>query len=218
MLKTLSLKGLLQNGVWRQNVSLEIDSDGTIAAIKNLRKDEVGSDYLIPSLCNAHSHAFQWTMAGLAESRTNPNDDFWSWRQTMYQLVEHIADEDFLNIAAFLYSTMRSHGYSSVVEFHYLHGNTASSQNLRRSEMLAQAAKKAGINITIIPIFYHFGNFGTQASKLQSPFVYSSVDAYIADVNALRSKIQSSECKVGFGVHSLRAADVGQIEKIAEHC
>ena len=38
----------------------------------------------VPGIANLHSHAFQRAMAGLAERQTNPEDSFWTWRETMY--------------------------------------------------------------------------------------------------------------------------------------
>ena len=40
-----------------------------------------------PGLANLHSHAFQRGMAALAETAGPNDDDFWSWRETMYRFV-----------------------------------------------------------------------------------------------------------------------------------
>jgi formimidoylglutamate deiminase len=42
---------------------------------------------VLPGMPNVHSHAFQRAMAGLAEWRGHPTDDFWTWREAMYDLV-----------------------------------------------------------------------------------------------------------------------------------
>src|SRR5262245_19344111 len=40
---------------------------------------------VIPAMPNLHSHAFQRGMAGLAETRGDAADSFWSWREVMYR-------------------------------------------------------------------------------------------------------------------------------------
>src|SRR5207247_10770378 len=75
----------------------------------------------MPGMTNVHSHAFQRAMAGLAEFRGHPTDDFWTWREEMYRLVTRLAPEDVEAIARHLYIEMLKHGYTTVAEFHYLH-------------------------------------------------------------------------------------------------
>ncbi|HEX7130420.1 MAG TPA: formimidoylglutamate deiminase, partial [Rhodanobacteraceae bacterium] len=88
---------------------------------------------------NLHSHAFQRAMAGLTEAsaivpdredqkaavhgRTLqlPQDNFWSWRETMYAFASRIGPDDLRAIAAQLYVEMLKAGYTHVCEFHYLH-------------------------------------------------------------------------------------------------
>ncbi|MBN9578306.1 MAG: formimidoylglutamate deiminase, partial [Alphaproteobacteria bacterium] len=69
------------------NVRLEIAADGTFSAVT--LDAPVGDAITLPGpvICdmpNLHSHAFQRAMAGLAELRGPTDDDFWSWRETMY--------------------------------------------------------------------------------------------------------------------------------------
>ena len=73
-------KGLLQNSGWLENTIVETDSDGRLVSIEE--RDEWMAefkDYAIPGFQNAHSHAFQYAMAGLAENHTRGaagGDDF----------------------------------------------------------------------------------------------------------------------------------------------
>ena len=78
-------------------------------------------DFNLPGLVNAHSHAFQRAMAGLAEHQTDPADSFWTWREQMYRYAGLIEPEDLQAIAAQLYVEMLKAGYTAVCEFHYLH-------------------------------------------------------------------------------------------------
>ena len=96
--------------------------------IKEIQKNYQGADYeqlipiAIPGIPNAHSHAFQYAMAGMTENHPlNSQSDFWSWRKNMYDFALNIDPDDLQNIATMLYSEMLSNGYTHVAEFHYLH-------------------------------------------------------------------------------------------------
>ena len=78
-------------------------------------------DYILPGMPNLHSHAFQRAMAGQAESATINRDDFWSWREKMYDYANRVTPGQLQAIAAQLFMEMLKSGYTSVAEFHYLH-------------------------------------------------------------------------------------------------
>ena len=49
--------------------------------------------WALPGIANLHSHAFQRAMAGMAERQGDPNDSFWTWRETMYAMAERFKPE-----------------------------------------------------------------------------------------------------------------------------
>ena len=105
-MKEFKFKGLLINNRWHKNVSIKINNNGIIQSIKE-SKDSFGfTDFAIPGFQNAHSHAFQYAMAGLGELHdTKPNqNDFWSWRNAMYDLALSINPDQLEAIATMLYS------------------------------------------------------------------------------------------------------------------
>ena len=53
-----------------------------------------GPGWVLPGLVDAHSHAFQRGMAGLAEVRGPGTDSFWSWRELMYRFLGRISPDD----------------------------------------------------------------------------------------------------------------------------
>ena len=120
-------KNILENSGWRQNVLIETDDTGTITSISesNLVDKDVNliEGFVLPGFQNAHSHAFQYAMAGLAENHeiSNNPDDFWSWRDEMYQLALKVNPDQMEAIASMLYSEMVRQGYTNVAEFHYIH-------------------------------------------------------------------------------------------------
>ena len=122
-MKHYAFKGILQNEGWLENMAVTIDRDGIIVDIDQVNANEVDAGYALPGFQNAHSHAFQYAMAGLAEKHDadSTNGDFWSWREAMYRLALNISPDQLENIATMLYAEMVRHGYTSVAEFHYVH-------------------------------------------------------------------------------------------------
>ncbi|MEQ8926017.1 MAG: formimidoylglutamate deiminase, partial [Fulvivirga sp.] len=89
-MKKYRFKALLQNDGWHDNVVVSVDQQGLITSIDtNSEGAEIVNGFAVPGFQNAHSHAFQYAMAGLAEKHKpgNEADDFWSWREAMYQLA-----------------------------------------------------------------------------------------------------------------------------------
>src|SRR3546814_1838791 len=57
----------------------------------------------------------------MARRQTNPEDSFWTWRETMYRFAARFDPDTLHAVAAQLYVEMLEAGYTSVCEFHYLH-------------------------------------------------------------------------------------------------
>ncbi|MEM6523490.1 MAG: formimidoylglutamate deiminase [Bacteroidota bacterium] len=212
--------GLLQKDGWHEDVSVAIDNEGKILSINKDHQDsERVNGLVLPGFQNAHSHAFQYAMAGLVENYTfsRPTDDFWSWRETMYQIALSIDPKDLESIAAMLYSEMVRHGYTHVAEFHYLHHDKAGKRyaNLaEHGERLVLAAKTAGIKITLIPMFYQMGGFGKDPGPQQRRFISPTLDDYMNLWDASREITQlHGHASIGYGIHSLRAVNSQDIER-----
>ena len=164
-MKTYQVKGLFQKNDWVLNPFVTIDSKGKITKISAIGTyDEYIDGYVLPGFQNAHSHAFQYVMSGLMEVHGSQSrkDDFWTWRYAMYQVALSVNPEQLESIATMLYVEMLRNGYTSVAEFHYLHHDEKGHHYTNLSELgerLISAAKKAGIRLTLIPIFYQKGGF-----------------------------------------------------------
>jgi len=222
-------KGLLQNKSWMAPAFVEVDELGKILSIgKEAAPNKVYEKvdaYALPGMQNGHSHAFQYAMAGLNERHDlskNP-DDFWSWRTAMYQIALSINPEQMEVIASMLYAEMLRHGYTSVAEFHYVHHDKNGSpySNLAElGERLVAAAKKTGIKITLIPIFYQKGGFGKAAEAHQRRFISANLEDYLVLFEASKqATAHYKDAKIAYGVHSLRAVEpeaVKQLSTIAE--
>ncbi|MEX1826671.1 formimidoylglutamate deiminase [Luteibacter sp. CQ10] len=163
--------------------------------------------FLLPGMPNLHSHAFQRAMAGLAERRGPGEDSFWTWRETMYAFAEAIDPDDLKAIATQLYVEMVKAGYTQVCEFHYLHhgpGGVPYADPAQMSLALIEAAKDAGIGLTLLPVLYMSGGFdGRPLSERQRRFRHD-VGQYVSLLERL-VPMQDDMLRVGIALHSLRA-------------
>lgn len=208
-------KGLLQNDGWTSPAFVGTDANGLINYLSSLPEAgaqyEYVNGYAIPGFQNAHSHAFQYAMAGIAETHKPGviSDDFWSWREAMYKVALTIDPDQLEAIATMLYAEMVRHGYTHVAEFHYLHHdkNGKSYENLAEmGERLVAAAHTAGIKITLVPMFYQKGGFGMEPQSHQRRFISSTADKYRALLEATKNTVAPhAHANSGFGIHSLRA-------------
>ena len=224
-MKTFQFKGLLQGQSWLSPAYVKVDDKGKIQSIS----DSVGVEdkpvklnvYALPGFQNAHSHAFQYAMAGLAERHQAGAvaDDFWSWREAMYQLALSISPDDLESVATMLYAEMLRHGYTNVAEFHYVHHdkNGAPFSNLSEmGERLVSAAKTVGIGITLVPIFYQKGGFGKPAGPGQKRFISDGIESYLKLLEASKKSTELYDhANIAIGIHSMRGVEPELIKKIA---
>ncbi len=226
-MKTYSFRGLLQRNGWLRDPVISIDEKGNISNIEesgSKKADHSIDGYALPGFQNAHSHAFQYAMAGLAEIHRSGNisDDFWSWREAMYRLALCLDPDQMEAVATMLYSEMIRHGYTNVAEFHYLHHDKNGRPYGNLAEMgsrLVAAAKTAGIGITLIPIFYQKGGFGKPPTERQKRFISADIDNYLKLFEASAEACGAYEgANIGLGIHSMRGVEpkvIAEIPRIA---
>lgn len=198
---------------WRENVWIRVAEDGSISHVSGVNTAQdlsaaVAVDLLLPGVVNLHSHAFQRDMAGLTEVASGKGDNFWSWRQVMYQYLATLQPEDVYRIARQLYADMLKAGYTSVAEFHYLHHDVMGEAYSNASEMslqIIQAARDTGIALTLLPVLYGYSNFGGKLPESgQRRFVHR-VDSYLKLLGDLNSYVDKDNIVIGVAFHSLRA-------------
>jgi formimidoylglutamate deiminase len=120
-MKEFHFKSLLQNSGWLDSAVVVVDEHRKIVSVSQSEApDDSFRGFALPGFQNAHSHAFQYAMAGLAENHAG-DDDFWSWRDRMYSLALSLDPDSMKSVATTLYSEMVRRGWTSVAEFHYLH-------------------------------------------------------------------------------------------------
>lgn len=197
---------------WQRNVLLSIGPDGCWANVETEVPTPPAeavplAGALLPGLVNAHSHAFQRAFAGLAETTTSEQEDFWSWRNRMYHLAARITPEGLRAIAAQLYLELLQGGYTQVCEFHYLHRDAFGelyAEPLALVEALVRAAEEVGIGLTILPTVYERAGFGQPDLLPEQRRFLATPDLVWNMVTAVEQWHRPS-VNAGLALHSVRA-------------
>ena len=175
---------------------------------------------LLPGLVNAHSHAFQRTIRGRTERRSqNITDTFWTWREQMYAAANRLTPEEIYAASRMAFLEMALSGITAVGEFHYIHhapdGTKYSDPNLLEREVI-RAARDVGLRIALLRVAYARAGYQTEPNPQQIRFIESSPDIY---VESLEQLLAAPELKDGFawaGVapHSVRAVPLDYLKRI----
>ncbi len=222
----LYFRTALLPGGWAGDVRIQT-SDGRISVVESGVAPRPGDERAaigLPGVPNAHSHAFQRGMAGLAERRGAAGeagaqaDSFWSWRQLMYQFVGRLTPEDLEALAAQAFVEMLEAGFTRVCEFHYVHHDVKGRPHANAAEMgerIAAAAATTGIALTLLPVFYAHGGFGGAPTSAQQSRFVNDVDSYGRLIEASRGAVAGlADAVVGIAPHSLRAVTPVELENI----
>jgi formimidoylglutamate deiminase len=201
---------------WHADAALAVDADGRLREPDDRADGEMLGAWVLPGMPNLHSHSFQRAMAGLAERKGRVDDSFWSWRETMYAFAARIGPDELQAIAAQLYVEMLKAGYTRVCEFHYLHhqpDGTPYAQPEAMSLALIEAAREAGIGLTLLPVLYISGGFDGRALSARQRRFGHAVDAYLRLLESLRGQ-QGDDLRVGIALHSLRAVPEAALREV----
>lgn len=172
----------------------------------------------VAGLANAHSHAFHRALRG----RTHDGGgDFWSWREAMYAVADRLDPGSYLALARATFAEMALAGITCVGEFHYLHhgpGGTPYADPNEMGHAVAQAAREAGIRITVLDTCYLAGGFATADG--QGELTPSQLRFSDGDVGGWLGRVSRFDpgpgAKLGAAVHSVRAVPARDIEMVAE--
>jgi formimidoylglutamate deiminase len=210
-MSTLHFGSALLPSGWADDVQVVV-ANGTIAkvttGVAQGSRDE-RHQLAIPGIASLHSHAFQRGMAGLAESRGNVADTFWTWRETMYRFALEMTPDDTEAVATLLYVEMLEQGFTRVGEFHYLHHDHDGSPYADPAEMatrIVQAAEITGIGLTLLPSFYAHSSFGGAEPHAGQRRFICSIDQFARLTAAIRTAVRALPgANAGVAPHSLRA-------------
>ena len=213
MTKIFASKILTSSG-WKENITVEINADGHI---EKLRTDTKEYDHhvgcLLPAPVNAHSHSFQRAMSGLTEYRgPNPKDSFWTWRKLMFKFLKQLDPDIVEAIAAFVQMEMLEAGFSTNVEFHYLHHSESGrpyDDIAEMSQRIISAANQSGIGLTLLPVFYQYGGCDLRALEDGQRRFGNNLDQFQTLFQRVSKILEtsSSDTFLGLAPHSLRAVD-----------
>ena len=211
-------KALLPKG-WAEDVHLDIRAGRIDDIVVNgaCGKDDHVAGIVIPGLCNAHSHAFQRALAGHTEQRSpQGQDNFWTWRERMYELAGRLDPDALRAIATQAYSEMLQSGYTGVAEFHYLHrAPGAAEEDDAMFRSISEAAAESGIRLTYVPILYERAGFDSPEPEEQQRGFALDLQSFLGH-HAQVMEGADDGVVVGIGVHSLRAASKESLAAVVQ--
>ncbi|MGD8379731.1 MAG: formimidoylglutamate deiminase [Gammaproteobacteria bacterium] len=208
MQRTLTFRHVMTPAGMVNDCRLRVSPEGLIEALEPDCGEARDGWLALPGMPNAHSHVFQRALAGHGEVPRG-NDSFWSWRDAMYRLAQAITPEDMHVIACQAFAEMLAAGYTSLAEFHYLHHGRDGGRGLEMAEAVIEAAEITGLSLTLLPVCYLSGGFGTEPLPEQYRFVHASVDEYLGLLDRLKGRVA-----LGVAPHSLRAVPLAQLGEL----
>ncbi|MBI3147029.1 MAG: formimidoylglutamate deiminase [Betaproteobacteria bacterium] len=211
---------LLPEG-WRRDVLLEVGPSGDFVSVSRGAAPAGAwalAGPVLPGFTNLHSHAFQRALLGRTQIASGSGDSFWTWREAMYGLVAALDEEDYLAIAAQNFAELVRGGYTTVCEFHYLHrgaGGVLTEPPERYARLLVEAARDAGIALTLLPVLYMRGDFAGQPLSSSQERFRGTPEMILRGLEALRSEFGgASGCRIGVAPHSLRAVPPAALQEL----
>lgn len=189
-------------GRFESGRALVCDASGTIVRlprVEELRDEKrirLANRALLPSMVNAHSHAFQRVLRGRTEYRTSDRDSFWTWREMMYSAATRLTPEDIYDASRMAFLEMALSGITAVGEFHYLHhapdGTAYDDPNLLAKEVI-RAAGDVGLRIALLRVSYVRSGFRSAPNPKQARFIEPDADAYLNHVEELRNAVERGD-------------------------
>lgn len=176
---------------------------------------------LLPGFVNGHSHAFQRVLRGRTELRAEGNeaDDFWSWRERMYQAATALTPEQLYAVSKQAFLEMALAGVTTVGEFHYLQhqadGTPYDDESLLAKTVI-QAARDVGLRIVLLRVGYARAGFQVTENPRQRRFIDKDVESFLRRVEALRSAVKDPLVTVGVAPHSVRAVPRSWLEQVVK--
>lgn len=199
------------DGAFRRGVEVRIGDDGRFGPVT------VGCDgpmthpgtAVLPGFVNAHSHAFQRGLRGRGERFPGETEDFWSWREAMYGLVDAMDADRMKSLCRSAFMEMRRAGITTVGEFHYLHHPEGAPPHAG-DRIVLEAAAEVGIRIVLLSAHYTHGGFGVPLAGGQRRFDTVGLDAYWKAFDEVADLLGPNQ-SMGVVAHSLRAVPIEDI-------
>jgi formiminoglutamate deiminase len=172
---------------------------------------------VLPGLADAHSHAFHRALRGRTQGERGT---FWSWRELMYDVAGRLTPDTYLPLARAAFAESVLAGTTTIGEFHYLHHQPDGSPYADPNELghtLVQAAREAGVRLTLLDTCYLTGGFDRPLEGVQRRFGDGDASAWADRLEVLRQAYAVAEdLVVGAAAHSVRAVPAEQLPDVAD--
>jgi formiminoglutamate deiminase len=165
----------------------------------------------LPGLANCHSHAFHRALRGRTQ---RARGSFWTWRDQMYDVAARLDPDDYLELATVTYREMVAAGITAVGEFHYLHhqpDGTPYDDPNAMGRALIEAARRAGLRITLLDTCYLSSGFGDPTEGVQVRYDDGSAAAW---ADRMHDLAENDTTRVGAAIHSVRAVPRDQLKDV----
>jgi formimidoylglutamate deiminase len=203
-----------------RDVAVHVNSSGVITRVAPATDDDrrratrLASRALLPGMVYAHSHAFQRALRGRPERFDAGQGNFWTWRDTMYRLVDELTADSLYEISRRCFAEMLRAGVTSVGEFHYVH-HVGDSDWVFDGAVLA-AARDAGIRLRLIQCYYATGGVGKPLVGAQRRFDGVSLDEFARQLERLHAALDPATQSLAVAAHSIRAAAIDDVARLYE--
>jgi len=221
----LQPEALVWGGRLLRDTALAIAADGTCDSAgippPGVPVERLPGKLLLPGLVNAHSHSFQRLLRGRTQApdASRAQDDFWTWRETMYRAAEALDPEGLAIASRQCFLEMARAGITTVGEFHYLHhapDGRPYADPLELALRVIGAAREVGLRIHLLRVGYGRPGFNTLPEPRQRRFYDSDPDRFLAAVSALEQRVRPDPLvTVGAAPHSVRAVPRSWLEVVA---
>lgn len=196
-------------------VRVTADDAGAVTAVDVAtaaqHRDILLAGVVLPGFANAHSHAFHRALRGRTHAA---GGTFWTWREQMYQVAARLDPDSYRRLATAVYAEMALAGVSCVGEFHYVHhapGGVRYDDPNAMGEVLRDAARAAGIRLTLLDTCYLMGGIGKPLEQSQLRFGDGDADRWAERVAVLSPDAQT---RIGAAIHSVRAVPADQMATV----
>ena len=135
----------------------------------------------------------------------------------MYAVAERLDPDSYFTLARATYREMAAAGITCVGEFHYLHHQSDGTPYDDPNAMgtaLVEAAREAGIRITLLDTCYLSSGFGEPPEGVQVRYADRDAEAWAERADGLDK--DDDHARVGAAVHSVRAVPPEQLPTVAE--
>ena len=197
-------------------VVVEVEGERIASVDTGVQSPPPGAERLhgltLPGFANAHSHAFHRALRGRTQGERG---SFWTWRERMYEIAGKLDPDSYLELARATFAEMALAGMTAVGEFHYVHhaaGGTPYDDPNAMGAAVIEAARQAGIRVTLLDACYLHGGIGKPLDDLQRRFADGDAPAWAERVAALAPR---DGIRVGAAIHSVRAVDPESATEVA---